>query len=85
MAELIKRSTVIDVLKETGIIHDNDLGHLIVEEIERMPTTTEAEIRAKAIEDMVEGIRDILICNSIYNIDCITTLAEQLKENEDGK
>lgn len=36
MAELIKRSTVIDVLKETGIIVDNDLGHLVVEEIERI-------------------------------------------------
>lgn len=40
---------------------------------------TEQEIRAKAIDEMVEGIREILECNAIYNIDCIATLAEQMK------
>ena len=40
---------------------------------------SEQEIRAKAIDEMVEGIREILECNAIYNIDCIATLAEQLK------
>ena len=33
----------------------------------------------KAIDEMVNGIREILECNAIYNIDCISTLAEQLK------
>jgi hypothetical protein len=37
------------------------------------------EIRANAIDEMVEGIREILEYNAIYNIDGITTLAEQLK------
>lgn len=41
--DLIERSTVIDVLKETGIIQDNDLGHLIVEEIERIPIACDME------------------------------------------
>lgn len=38
--------------------------------------------RAKAIDEMVGGIREILECNAIYNIDCITTLSEQLKAGE---
>jgi len=33
----------------------------------------------KAIDEMVDGIREILECNAIYNIDCISTLAEQMK------
>ena len=43
MDDLISRSKVIDVLKETGIIQDNDLGHLVVEEIERIPTAYDVE------------------------------------------
>lgn len=43
MNDLISRSKVIDVLKETGIIVDNDLGHLVVEEIERIPTAFDAD------------------------------------------
>lgn len=35
--------------------------------------------REKAIDRMVEGIREILKDNAIYNIDCILTLAEELK------
>lgn len=64
MAELIKRKNAIDVLKETGIIQDNDLGHLVVEEIERIPTTTEAEIRAKAIDEFVEKFAYKIHCES---------------------
>ena len=43
MDDLISRSKVIDVLKETGIIQDNDLGHLVVDEIERIPTAYDVE------------------------------------------
>lgn len=43
MGDLIRRSKVIDVLKETGIIIDNDLGHLVVDEIERIPTSYDVE------------------------------------------
>lgn len=35
----------------------------------------------KAVDEMVEGIREILECNAIYNIDPITTLANQVKED----
>ena len=50
MDDLISRSKVIDVLKETGIIQDNDLGHLVVEEIERIPTAYDVE---KVLEQII--------------------------------
>lgn len=43
MDDLIRKSAVIDVLKETGIIQDNDLGHLVVEEINRIPAAYDVE------------------------------------------
>lgn len=43
MSDLISRSAVIDVLKETGIIQDNDLGYLVVGEVERIPTAYDLE------------------------------------------
>ena len=49
MDDLISRSKVIDVLKETGIIQDNDLGHLVVDEIERIPTAYDVK---KVIEEV---------------------------------
>lgn len=47
MDELIKKSAVIDVLKQTGIIQDNDLGHLVVEEINRIPAAYDVEAVCK--------------------------------------
>ncbi len=41
--ELISRNAVIDVLKETGIIQDNDLGHLVIEEINRIPAAYDVQ------------------------------------------
>lgn len=49
MGDLISRSAVIDVLKQTGIIQDNDLGHLVVDEINRMPTAYNIE---KVVADL---------------------------------
>jgi len=43
MDDLIRKSAVIDVLKQTGIIQDNDLGHLVVEEINRIPAAYDVE------------------------------------------
>ena len=37
MSDLISREAVIDVLKQTDIIQDNDRGHLVVDEINRIP------------------------------------------------
>ena len=38
MSDLISREMVIDILKQTGIIQDNDIGHCVIEEINRIPT-----------------------------------------------
>ena len=57
MDDLIKRSTVIEVLKETGIIVDNDLGHLVVEEIERIPTAYDV---GKVVAELDEYIAKIV-------------------------
>lgn len=43
MGDLISRESVIDVLKQTGIIQDNDRGHLVVDEINRIPTAYNVE------------------------------------------
>ena len=66
MSDLISRSAVIDVLKETGIIQDNDLGHLVVDEIERIPT-------AYNVDKVVEEIKRVgtAYCVSIHcNKEC---------------
>ena len=55
MSDLISKSAVIDVLKETGIIQDNDLGHLVVDEIERIPTAYNVD---KVVEELEEKAKD---------------------------
>ena len=54
MGDLISRSAVIDVLKETGIIQDNDLGHLVVEEINRIPTAYNVEKDVAELEKEIQ-------------------------------
>lgn len=54
MSDLITRSAAIEVLKQIGIIQDNDLGHLVVDEINRIPTAYDvekvvAELRKKSM------------------------------------
>ena len=56
MSDYISREQVIDALKETGIIQDNDLGHLVVDEINRIPTVDETEIIRKAFERVIERL-----------------------------
>ena len=51
MSDLISREVVIDVLKQTGIIQDNDLGHLVIDEINRIPTAYDVE---KVVEELKE-------------------------------
>lgn len=58
MSDYISREQVIDVLKETGIIQDNDLGHLVVDEINRIPTLDEKEIIRKSFERVVERLEE---------------------------
>lgn len=51
MSDLISREKDIDVLKETGIIQDNDLGHLVVDEINRIPTAYDVEAVVEKLEE----------------------------------
>ena len=51
MSDLISRQAVIEVLKQTGIIQDNDLGHLVVDEINRIPIAYDVD---KVVEQMKE-------------------------------
>lgn len=61
MSDHISKEQAIDVLKETGIIQDNDLGHLVVEEINRIPIISETEIIRKSFERVVERLEEIQI------------------------
>lgn len=59
MSNYITREQVIDVLKETGIIQDNDLWHLVVDEINRIPTVDETELIHKTVERVVERLEEM--------------------------
>ena len=58
MSDYISRNNVIDVLKETGIIQDNDLGHLVVDEINRIPTLDEKEIIRKTFKRVLKRLEE---------------------------
>lgn len=55
MGDLISRSAVIDILKETGIIQDNDLGHLVIDEINRIPTAYDVDAVVVQLEKITES------------------------------
>ena len=46
---LIDADEVINILKETGIIQDNDLGQCVIDEINRIPTTYNVD---KVVEEL---------------------------------
>lgn len=56
MSDLINRGAVIEVLKQTGIIQDNDLGHLVVDEINRIPTAYVIDNVIREIDDDIAYI-----------------------------
>ena len=58
----------------------NDVAGFVV--LDMSQEDYDKEIRNKAIDEMVDGIREILECNAIYNIDCIVTLANRMKDGE---
>ena len=62
MSDLIRRSEVIDVLKQTGIIQDNDLGHLVIDEINRIQTAYDVD---KVIEELEKIKAKCLSCGDI--------------------
>lgn len=48
---LIDADEVINILKETGIIQDNELGHCVIDEINRIPTAYDVD---KVVEELEE-------------------------------
>lgn len=65
---------VIDLLEELKKRRDEDYGYLA--------DTYETIGYNKGIDDFTHSVKEILEDNSIYNMDCIYTLAEQLKVGE---
>lgn len=61
MGDLINRGTVIEVLKQTGIIQDNDLGHLVVDEINRIPTAYSIENVIQELEEKIKDVEKIIV------------------------
>ena len=68
MSRLITEESVIDVLKQTGIIQDNDLGHCVIDEIKRIPTAYDKE----EVIEWLESERHILVGKQIIETDTIT-------------
>lgn len=50
---LIDADEVINILKETGIIQDNELGHCVIDEINRIPTAYDVD---KVVEQLEVGL-----------------------------
>lgn len=57
---LIDADEVINILKETGIIQDNDLGQCVIAEINRIPTAYDVD---KVIEEIEEWTARINVIN----------------------
>ena len=61
IGDLISREAVIDVLKQTGIIQDNDLGHCVVDEINRISTAYDhGKVVAEIQKEYCQKCRNIL-------------------------
>ena len=58
---LIDADEVINILKETGIIQDNDLGQCVIDEINRIPTTYNVD---KVVEELEIYITKLVGRNS---------------------
>lgn len=58
MSDLIKREDVIQTLKETGIIQDNDLGHCVIDEIKRIPTAYDKEAVVEQLEKLTNNYEE---------------------------
>lgn len=57
---LIDADEVINILKETGIIQDNDLGQCVIDEINRIPTAYDVDKVVEELENRVLDATDSL-------------------------
>lgn len=87
MAELIEKGALMERLNVfNDKVHGNE--HFIYgietakELLEDMPTTTESEIRAKAIEEAVIRLYNLCYLQTWVKEKDLKQLAEQLKESE---
>lgn len=82
MSDLISREAVIDVLKQTGIIQDNDLGHCVIDEINRIPIAYDVDkIVEELICDRCEGCSFIDVCaGSKFCTECHKKIIEIVKQ-----
>lgn len=58
---LFNENEVIEVLKQTGIIQDNDLGHCVIAEINRIPTAYDVG----AVVKRLNAIKDTDVCEKL--------------------
>ncbi len=72
MGRLITKESVIDVLKQTGIIQDNDLGHLVVDEINRIATAYDVDKVVAELEEKIKAVEKIIVTPPQNKLDEIT-------------
>lgn len=77
MSDLISRQTVLDVLKQTGIIQDNDLGHLVVDEINRIPIAYDIE---KVVAETEKQLSKLLHICALEDVDRVYNFYDSLEE-----
>lgn len=93
MAELIDKGALMEKLKRTSVFEcvRNSANKNVFEIIGDMPTTTEAEIRAKAIDEFAERCKELVKQGELYDyvrwcnwnnsvFKWFDRVAEQLKE-----
>ena len=84
MSDLISREMVIDILKQTGIIQDNDIGHCVIEEINRIPIAYDID---KVVEEL-ENLKDkgsVTKTEMLITKSCIDKAIEIVKQGSVGK
>lgn len=55
---LVDENEVIEVLKQTGIIQDNDLGHCVIAEINKIPTAYDVDAVERRLKSQKEVWND---------------------------
>lgn len=65
---LIDADEVINILKETGIIQDNDLGQCVIAEINRIPTAYDVDKVLEQLEEKELNClkKDVITSNKRY-------------------
>ncbi len=68
---LIDADEVINIIKETGIIQDNELGHCVIDEINRIPTAYDVDKVTHEINNKIQELdakQQLFIENGLLNM-----------------